>query len=60
MSHVAVFFEATQGWDFAEVSGELAVGPAVFSGSGHQNLLTWMNERGMLNRAPEGGVSCGV
>jgi hypothetical protein len=60
MQHVATFFKAAQGWDFAEVPGEMAVGPAVFSGSGHQNLMTWMKERGMLDRAPGGGVSCGV
>lgn len=60
MLHVAMFFEAAQGWDFAEIPGEMAVGPAVFSGSGHQNLMTWMKERGMLDRAPGGGVSCGV
>lgn len=60
MQHVATFFEATQGLDFAEVPGEMAVEAAFFSGSGHQNLVTWMSERGMLNRTPGGGASCGV
>jgi len=60
MRHVATFFEATQGWDFAEVPGAMAVEAAFFSGSGHQYLVTWMSERGVLEPASGGGASCGV
>jgi hypothetical protein len=60
MQHVADFFEATQGWDYAEIPGEIASGPAVFSGTGHQNLVTQMDELRLLDRSPDGGASCGV
>ncbi len=60
MQHVADFFKATQGWDYAEIPGEIASGPAVFSGTGHQNLVTQMDELRLLDRSPDNGASCGV
>ncbi len=60
MAYVVAYFDLTQGWSFEDIPGELAVGPAVFSGSGYQSLLVWLTERDLLQPDPGAGASCGV
>ena len=57
---MAMFFQAAQTVEFADVDPSLLVGLNISSGEGFQNVHNWLAGRGLLDAAPGGGSSCGV
>jgi hypothetical protein len=57
---IAIYFQNTQGLDFAEINAEKMVGQAFSSGSSFQRLHQYLVGQGWLNTAPGSGSSCGV
>ncbi len=56
---VAVFHQINNGVSFTELDPKVAVGPDFMSGSGYNQLQTWLASRGLLEGGG-GGASCGV
>lgn len=57
---LALFFQASQGQEFAAVDAPLLTGPNFSSGQGFQNVHAWLLGEGLLQGSPGGGGSCGV
>ncbi len=57
---VAFYLQASQGIALSEIDSRRLVGPETFSASGFRSAHAWLSERGLLQRAPTQGGSCGV
>jgi hypothetical protein len=56
----ALFMKASQGVDFVELDGRIAVGGVLFSASGSQETHGWLVESNLLEQSPSSGSGCGV
>ncbi|OGZ39222.1 MAG: hypothetical protein A3E90_03075 [Candidatus Portnoybacteria bacterium RIFCSPHIGHO2_12_FULL_40_11] len=57
---LALYFKAKDGLDFKDVDPKIIVGPEYSSGSGFSKTKKWLSDNNLIEKAPQGGGSCGV
>jgi hypothetical protein len=57
---VALYYQATEGVNFADLDARRAFGAESFSASGFGTLHQWLAQNNLLKQAPSQGGSCGV
>jgi hypothetical protein len=57
---LAVYFQASQGLDFADIDARTLVSPSYSSATGWTGVRQWLASNGLLQEAPGGGGGCGV
>ncbi|MDP3995760.1 MAG: hypothetical protein Q8P74_00735 [bacterium] len=57
---LAVYFKATDGLDFSDIDGKTIVGKDYSSGFGWSKTKKWLADNNLIEKAPQGGGSCGV
>ena len=57
---LAVYFKVTDGLDFSDVDGRTIVGKDYSSGLGWSKTKRWLADNDLIEKAPQGGGSCGV
>lgn len=57
---LAVLFQTVQQQSFAEIDGAVLVGENFSSGSGYQQVRSWLAGQGLIEQPPGSGSNCGV